>query len=609
MTSTSSSSFYPKPSSYATPKTDETPETDKTSPYNNSNDLTQCIILPEFPNKTELQLIHTNHSILRTQTPVPPFYSKKIIPNPLHNHFKSTRIPSTPKLQNQNTISYKTPIRELTPSHVCISYKDKPKQTISDLHIPQHAKTTFNTTQFVISHSNLEVVGSNERMVKRKAPQRQMNVTTLEISDVVKDSERKIIKITDSLKEEVVAKQQRKKYYQNEEMKRAHIIGMMSCGGGSANNNTNNTCINMNNVINKDKIVKFKCNSTNRCYKITNINTKLCYSKYVKPHVSSPSSSNNYFFTQTNNTVNNDMLHLQPVTKANKTVQTHCDNSFNNNNTSNNDALLQYSYSTPPFEPNHFLNNTSHSIISTNSNNFNTSIPYRRYNTLNSHSPVNTTTTTIHNKPIIICNPSPKHNHQHDNDNNSATSMNNTISNLNQSYPINMYHPQTPSHQLSSNNTINTEINSYVKKTLVYTNHKSNGLSYHCKDSNTKHNSSLVKHVTKVKKLPQQIQSQSFRIDKKKRYIHKHNKVNEVSITSRSPCSATKNTNSFLIKNKHRINDHSEPKGPKQVVKTERKGMKAYGVFCDNNVKKHKKEDNVFLKLYSQIYLQLTQDK
>jgi hypothetical protein len=157
---------------------------------------------------------------------------------------------------------------------------------------------------------------------------------------------------------------------------------------------------------------------------------------------------------------------------------------------------------------------------------------------------------------------------------------------------------------------------------LNYTNHKSNGLSYHRKDinsnNNAKHNSSVVKHIHKLKKpsQQQQIQSQSFRTsDKKKKYINKHNnnniKINEVSTTSRSPCSATKNTNSFLIKNKHRTNQHSEPKGKKQVVKTERKGMKAYGRFCDNNnnVKKHKKEDNVFLKLYSQIYLQLTQDK
>ena len=628
MTSPSLSSFYPKPSSYATPTSDETPETDKTSPQTTSNDLTQCIILPEFPTKTDIQLLNPNHSTLRTQTPIPPFYSKKIIPNPLHNHFKSTRIPSTPKPQNQSTISYKTPIRDhLPPSHVCIAYKDKPKQTIAN-DVYAHNKPMFNTTQFVISHSNLEVVGNSERVVKRKVLQRRMNVTTTgEVSDVGgNEKERKIIKITDSLKEEVVAKQQRKGHYHNDE------VGMMLCG----NNNSNSHSINVNNVINKEKIVKLKSNSTyNRCNNnnktMNSINTKLCYNRYIKPtsNVSSPSSNHNYFYTQTHNTINNDMI------KVNKTIQTHCDNSFNNNNNNitNNEAMLQYSYSTPPFEQNHFLNNTTHSIISTNSNNFNTSIPYHRYNTLNSHSPVNTTTTTIHNNPIIICKPSPKHT-QYDSQyhsNHSVSSMNHTISNLNQSYPINIYHPQTPIHQLPSNNnnnnTANRVIDSYIKKTLNYTNHKSNGLSYHRKNinsnNNAKHNSSLVKHIHKIKKPPQQqqqqqIHSQSFRTsDKKKKYIHKHNnnsnnKVNEVPTTSRSPCSATKNTNSFLIKNKHRTKQHSEPKGTKQVVKTERKGMKTYGRFCDNNnnnVKKHKKEDNVFLKLYSQIYLQLTQDK
>ena len=615
MTSPSLSSFYPKPSSYATPTSDETPETDKTSPQTTSNDLTQCIILPEFPNKTDIQLLNPNHSTLRTQTPIPPFYSKKIIPNPLHNHFKCTRIPSTPKPQNQSTSSYKTPTREhLPPSHVCIAYKDKPKQTIIN-DVYAH-KPMFNVTQFVISHSNLEVVGNSERVV----------TTTGEVSNVGgNDKERKIIKITDSLKEEVVAKQQRKKCYHNNEM------GMMLCG----NNSDNSNCMNVSNVINKEKIVKLKSNSTyNRCNSnnhnktMNSINTKLCYNRYIKPtsNVSSPSSNHNYFYTQTHNTINNDMI------KVNKPIQTHCDNSFNtnnNNNNTNNEALLQYSYSTPPFEQNHFLNNTTHSIISTNSNNFNTSIHYHRYNTLNSHSPVNTTTTTIHNNPIIICKPSSKHT-QYDSQyhsNHSVTSMNHTMSNLNQSYPINIYQPQTPIHQLPShnNNTTNRVIDSYIKKTLNYTNHKSNGLSYYRKNINSnnsaKHNSSLIKHINKIKKLPQQqqqqqIQSQSFRTsDKKKKYIHKHNnnntKVNEVSITSRSPCSAIKNTNSFLIKNKHRTNHHSEPKGKKQVIKTERKGMKAYGRFCDNNnnVKKHKKEDNVFLKLYSQIYLQLTQDK
>ena len=639
MTSTSSSSFYPKPSSYTTPKTGETPETDKTSAHNNSNDVTQCIILPEVPSKADLQPLNVeSNSILRTQTPVPPFYSKKIIPNPLHKHFKSTRIPSTPKPQSQSAVSHsyqhKTPTRDPGASHICTSYKDKPKQPMADLHLP-HARTMFNATQFVISHSNLEVVGNNETILARKVPQRRANLATLEISDVVnnehnaesnvvKDAERKIIKITDSLKEEVAAKQQRKKYYESEELGRGHMLGiMMSCGNNN-NSSTNNSISVNNTMLSKERIVKLKCNSVNRCNK-PSANTKLCYNNYIKPtspNISSP-SNNNYFFTQTNNTINNDMLSTQPVTKANKTIQTHCDNSFTNNtNVTNNDALLQYSYSTPPFEPNHFLNNTSHSIISTNSNNFNTSVPYHRYSTFNSHSPVNTTTTTAHNNPIIICNPSPKHSQydsQYHSNHSVTASTNHTVSNLNQSYPINVYHPQTPTHQLSSSsNAATAVVDSYVKKTLVYTAHKTNGLSCHRKDSSAKHNGSLVKHIDKARKMPQQMQSQSFRTDKKKRYIHsKHNKVNvnvnEVSTTSRSPCSATKNTNSFLIKNKKRSELRDEPKGTKQVsqqarVRTERKGTKAYGKFCDN-VKKHKKEDNVFLKLYSQIYLQLAQDK
>jgi hypothetical protein len=200
---------------------------------------------------------------------------------------------------------------------VCIAYKDKPKQTIvNDVYVH---KPMFNTTQFVISYSNLEVVGNSERVV----------TTTGEVGS--NEKERKIIKITDSLKEEVVAKQQRKKCYHNN-----NEMGMMLYG-----NNSSSNCMNVNNVINKEKIVKLKsnsaynrCNSNNHNKTMNSINTKLCYNRYIKPtsNVSSPSSNHNYFYTQTHNTINNDMI------KVNKTIQTHCDNSFNTNNNTNNEG-------------------------------------------------------------------------------------------------------------------------------------------------------------------------------------------------------------------------------------------------------------------------------
>ena len=540
------------PTSHHKPEPNDTPntnETDKTTSHNYSNDLPQQHINPQetFPLKNEFHKVGDIPTI-RTQTPVPSFYSKKIIPNPLlNNQIQSINIPGTPT-PHKKTLT--------TPSHVCIAYKDKTNHYLNGK-VP--SLSSFNTNKLAISNSNFNINTSrndyntnntNNSYMKRKVhPQ-------LDIND-----DKKIIKITNSLKEEVVAKQQLKLLCESEEMVRCNTMGKME-GKGNVNNGNGGIGIV---GINRDKIVRLKSSSLQRCSNTNNhsgnSNNIVMINKPGTPVVGSSLSSNyqNYFFIQTNNNVNNNI---------------------NNNN--NNEAMLQYSHSTPPYENTIDYYNNNYSMHNINMNN--------TYNSFNSYNTAN----NDNNKTYIISNPISNSNNAHPhltqinspilnpnliynktnryyqyNDSLNHSNQIHSLPNLNQSCPININNSPT-----MTNKPI-TVIDSYVKKTLKHINTKET-----------------------VKNQP----------DKKKKYINKQQSIDKHKHKDKDKPKMCLHVdikgNSAVKSNNNKCNSNSNTQG------SEKKGIKQYGSggYYSGIVGK-KKGENVFLKFHSQIYQQLTQDK
>ena len=522
--------------------TPNTNETDKTNSHNYSNDLIQqhTNLHEAFPLKNEFH-IAGDIPTMRTQTPVPSFYSKKIIPNPLlNNQIQPINIPGTPT-PHKKTIT--------TPSHVCIAYKDKTNHYLNGK-VP--SLSSFNTNKLSISNSNFNIntsrnhYNTNNSYMKRKVPPQ------LELNEVVDNSDKKIIKITNTLKEEVVAKQQLKLLCESEEMVRCNTMGKME-GKGNVNNGNGGIGIV---GINRDKIVRLKSSSLQRCSNHSgNSNNIVMMNKPGTPVVGSSSSNyQNYFFIQTNNNVNNNI---------------------NNNN--NNEAMLQYSHSTPPYENTIDYYNNNYSMHNINMNN--TYSSFNSYNTANNDN----------SKTYIICNPITSSNvHPHltqinspvlnpnliynktnryyqYNDSLNHSNQIHSLPNLNQSCPININNSPT-----MMNKPV-TVIDSYVKKTLKHINTKDT-----------------------VKNKP----------DKKKKYINKQQSIDKHKHKDKPKTCLHIDIkgNSGVKSNSNKCNSNTQGGSA-----GDKKGIGSGGYY--SGVVGKKKVENVFLKFHSQIYQQLTQDK
>ena len=372
--------------------------------------------------------------------------------------------------------------------------------------------------------------------MKRKVPQ-------LEMTDVV-DSDKKIIKITNSLKEEVVAKQQLKLLCESEEMVRCNTMGKME-GKGNVNVNGNGGIGIVG--INRDKIVRLKSSSLQRCSNHSgNSSNIVMVNKPGTPVAGSSSNYQNYFFIQTNNNINN-----------------------------NNEAMLQYSHSTPPYDNTIDYYNNNYSMRSINMNN--TYNSFNSYNTANNDNsktyimcnPISSSTAHPHltqiNSPVL--NPNLIYNktnryYQYNESLNHSNQIH-SLPNLNQSCPININNSPTTSKPI-------TVIDSYVKKTLKHIN---------------------TKETAKNKP------------DKKKKYINKQQSIdkNKHKDKPKTCLHIDIQGHAGAKSNNSKCNTQGGGGG-------ERKGSKQYSGHIGGGVGK-KKGENVFLKFHSQIYQQLTQDK